>query len=203
MPDGSLFCQKCGSRLQQNVPVHAHQNLPANSSSAISSVFARLERILGKSDVSAHAVKGLPGLLSDEENLLIVSPGPSVIMVQITSEPNSDTWEDMVRAKFRMGSDIGVAVLDDGLKLKDDNTIMTQLAKSGIFTVRKSELMEKVNGISAKAGWQSIMDEILNAIGISRDGDRMIYSMSQTRYSLIPDSIKDKLKKWLGKNNPP
>ena len=203
MPDGSLFCQKCGSRLQQNVPVQAHQNLPVNSSSAISSVLAQLERVLGKSDVSAHAVKGLPGLVSGEENLLIVSPGPSVIMVQITSEPNSDTWEDMVRAKFRMGSDIGVAVLGDGLKLKDDNTIMTQLAKSGIFTVRKSELTEKVKGISANAGWQSIMDQILNAIGISRDGDRMIYSMSQTRYSLIPDSVRDKLKKWMGRNNPP
>ena len=108
-----------------------------------------------------------------------------------------------MRAKFRMGSDIGVAVLDDAVKLKDDVTIKAQLAKSGIFTVRKSELTEKVKGISATAGWQSIMDQILNATGISRDGDRMIYAMSQTRYSLIPDSVKDKLKKWMGRNNPP
>jgi hypothetical protein len=203
MPDGSLFCQKCGSRLQQNVPVHEHQNLPPDPPPAVSSVFAQLEKVLNKSDVSAHSVSGLPGLISGDDNLLIVSPGPSVIMVKITSEPNSNTWEDMVRAKFRMGSDIGVAVLDDALKLKEDVNIKAQLAKSGIFTVSKSELTEKVKGISATAGWQSIMDQILNAIGISRDGDRMIYSMSQTRYSLIPDSVKDKLKKWMGRNNPP
>lgn len=203
MPDGSLFCQKCGSRLQQNVPVHEHQNLPPDPPPAVSSVFAQLEKVLNKSDVSAHSVSGLPGLISGDDNLLIVSPGPSVIMVKITSEPNSNTWEDMVRAKFRMGSDIGVAVLDDALKLKEDVNIKAQLAKSGIFTVSKSELTEKVKGISATAGWQSIMDQILNATGISRDGDRMIYSMSQTRYSLIPDSVKDKLKKWMGRNNPP
>ncbi|MCL5881994.1 MAG: hypothetical protein M1592_05365 [Candidatus Thermoplasmatota archaeon] len=203
MPDGSLFCQKCGSRLQQNAPDHAHQGVPVVSASATSSVFAQLERILVKSDVSAHSVKGLPGQISGEDNLLVVSPGPSVIMVRISSEPTSDTWEDMVRAKFRMGSDIGLAVIDDGVKLKDDVTIRTQLAKSGIFMVRKSALTEKVNGISANAGWQSIMDQIMNAAGISRYGDRMVYSMSQTRYSLIPDSVKDKLKKWMGRNNPP
>jgi hypothetical protein len=203
MPDGSLFCQKCGSRLQQNVSVHTHQNLSAARASAVSSVFADLERILSKSDVSAHPVRELPGVISGCDNLLMVSPGPSVFMVQIMSVTDSDIWEDMVRAKFRMGSDIGVAVIDDGLKLKDDVTLRTQLAKSGIFTVSKSELAEKVKDISATAGWQNIMDQIMNAIGVTRDGDRMIYSMSQTRYSLIPDSVKDKLKKWMGRNNPP
>ncbi len=203
MPDGSLFCQKCGSRLQRNVSVHTHQNLSAARASAVSSVFADLERILSKSDVSAHPVRELPGVISGCDNLLMVSPGPSVFMVQIMSVTDSDIWEDMVRAKFRMGSDIGVAVIDDGLKLKDDVTLRTQLAKSGIFTVSKSELAEKVKDISATAGWQNIMDQIMNAIGVTRDGDRMIYSMSQTRYSLIPDSVKDKLKKWMGRNNPP
>ncbi|MEM0157083.1 MAG: zinc ribbon domain-containing protein [Thermoplasmataceae archaeon] len=203
MPDGSLFCQKCGSRLQVSAPDHGFQSQPEKVAPASGSLFVELQHKLGRSDVSAHPVSGLPGMVSGENNLLIVSPGPSLLMVQITSTPTPNTWEDMVKAKFRMGSDIAVAIISDGIKLKTDATLQAQLAKSGIFTVSASAFMDKVHGITFSGGWQSTVDQIMGIIGLNRDGDRMIYSVQQTRFALIPDSVRDKLKKWMGRNNSP
>lgn len=203
MPDGSLFCQKCGSKLQANANVQGFHNQPGNVSVYSGSPIMELQQKLGKSDVSAHPVSGLPGMVSGEGNLLIVSPGPSILMVQITTAPTSSTWEDLVKAKFRMGSDIAVAIINDEIKHKTDATLQAQLAKSGIFTVTSSVFMDKLRGIAFSGGWQNVMDQIMGIASLNRDGDRLIYSVPQTRFALIPDSVMDKLKKWMGRNNSP
>ncbi|EQB67757.1 MAG: hypothetical protein AMDU1_APLC00099G0006 [Thermoplasmatales archaeon A-plasma] len=192
MPDGSVFCQKCGSRIAGNtMDSHSSHGTPQVHGTE-SGVLEKIQHAVSRSSVSARPVSGLTGLISAEKNLLIVSSGPSILMIETGNMPAQEAWEDVVKSKFRMGADVAVVLLDAGLSGSLETGLRAQLAKSGIVVMNSADLVEKIPNLNTSDDETAVMQQLMAAIGFTGNGDRMVYSMTETRYTLIPESVKKK-----------
>lgn len=200
MPEWAAFCQKCGSPMH---PEGGHnQQGSRDSESGIMDDLRKQARIIGW---SAGSVKNLPASVSTLDNLLLVSPEMTVLVMYTATSPTENEWENLVLAKYRMGADILDLVIEDRIKRSISAESIVLAMKSGIVINSLSETMAKLHQIQDSWDRDRIRDALLGVFGLTGDGQGR-YSFTMKKSTDIGDAIGGfvrKVKDAVGKRNQP
>lgn len=203
MPEGSVYCQNCGKALNASSASDVLNNdSPDRFSSDLMDHLNKISRRLGW---AARPVGNLPPSINGFHNLLMVSPGMSILFILADRVPSEDQWEDVVLAKFRYVCDVSAVCFMGQMRTMLNGDRQIQLAKAGIVTSPADQMQQKLSSIDMNGSSDKILSDFLAALGIRNMGDgRYAYSMNQqSPFSDIASSVKSRLQDLMRRGNSP